>query len=148
MELMVLIKHHSNFILHKIIIYFPAFSLVHFPFGRCPGRWSVTRANIFLMLIVQVKDMQCSHNTHAHRKTHKVKRCTLWKRLCFIEIQQTSTGCFADLGNRNRAWIRFKQRKNKYRWLFLSFRSQKTTKTLSTWCPNWGNAASLWATSW
>lgn len=82
-----------------------------------------------------------------YTKTHtKSRALTLWKRLCFIEIQQTSTGCFADLGNRNRAWILFKQTKWKPMAIFVI--CQKTPKTLSTCGPNWGNVATFWAPSW
>lgn len=62
--------------------------------------------------------------------TETLTGCTLWKRLCFIEIQQTSTGCFADLGNRNRAWILFNQPKKQIL-MAVFVRTTKTTDSFN-----------------
>lgn len=79
--------------------------------------------------------------------------CTLWKRLCFIEIQQTSTGCFAGLGDRNRARMLFKQRKKKKNsWLLFSFNptdprdaaSPRTQLSQDEFAFGPGREASLW----
>lgn len=77
-----------------------------------------------------------------HTNTVRTGR-TLWKRLCFIEIQQTSTGCFAGLGNRNGAWMLLQ---NKYPWLLFSFNptDSRDTSRLRTKL----RTASFWATSW
>lgn len=68
--------------------------------------------------------------------------CTLWKRLCFIEIQQTSTGCFAGLGDRNRARMLFKQRKKKNIHGSYFLLTRRTPETPPAHEPSWVRTSS------